>query len=69
VIARDVITSVQDEDLGAVKMQNLMFRLGASPGGIRHPGRRLGQDNDEVYSELLGLDGDKLNRLREEGVI
>jgi crotonobetainyl-CoA:carnitine CoA-transferase CaiB-like acyl-CoA transferase len=69
VIARDVITSVHDEDLGAVRMQNLMFRLGATPGGIRHPGRRLGQDNDEVYSELLGLDGDKLDRLREEGVI
>jgi crotonobetainyl-CoA:carnitine CoA-transferase CaiB-like acyl-CoA transferase len=69
VIARDVITSVHDEDLGAVKMQNLMFRLSATPGGIRHPGRRLGQDNDEVYADLLGLDGDKLDQLREEGVI
>jgi crotonobetainyl-CoA:carnitine CoA-transferase CaiB-like acyl-CoA transferase len=69
VIARDVITSVPDEDLGAVKMQNLMFRLGATPGQIRHPGRRLGQDNDEVYADLLGLDGDKLGRLREDGVI
>jgi crotonobetainyl-CoA:carnitine CoA-transferase CaiB-like acyl-CoA transferase len=69
VISRDTITTVHDEDLGALKMQNLMFRLGTTPGGIRHPGRRLGQDNDDVYAELLGLDGDKLDRLREEGVI
>jgi crotonobetainyl-CoA:carnitine CoA-transferase CaiB-like acyl-CoA transferase len=69
VIARDAITTVADEDLGTLKMQNLMFRLGTSPGRIRHPGRRLGQDNKAVYAELLGLDGDKLDRLREEGVI
>jgi crotonobetainyl-CoA:carnitine CoA-transferase CaiB-like acyl-CoA transferase len=69
VIARDAITTVQDDDLGTLKMQNLMFRLGATPGRIRHPGRRLGQDNDEVYAELLGLSGNKLDRLREKGVI
>jgi crotonobetainyl-CoA:carnitine CoA-transferase CaiB-like acyl-CoA transferase len=69
VIARDAITTLDDEDLGAMKMQNLMFRLGETPGRIRHPGRRLGQDNDEVYAELLGLHPDKLDRLREEGVI
>jgi crotonobetainyl-CoA:carnitine CoA-transferase CaiB-like acyl-CoA transferase len=69
VIARDAITTVPDEDLGTLRMQNLMFRLGTTPGRIRHPGRRLGQDNDEVYGELLALTGDKLDRLRQDGVI
>jgi crotonobetainyl-CoA:carnitine CoA-transferase CaiB-like acyl-CoA transferase len=69
VIARDMITTVPDEDLGTLRMQNLMFRLGATPGRIRHPGRRRGQDTEDVYAELLGLDGDKLDRLREKGVI
>jgi crotonobetainyl-CoA:carnitine CoA-transferase CaiB-like acyl-CoA transferase len=69
VLARDTITTVEDEDLGALKMQNVMFRLDKTPGRIRHPGRRLGQDNDEVYAELVGLSGDKLARLREDGVI
>jgi crotonobetainyl-CoA:carnitine CoA-transferase CaiB-like acyl-CoA transferase len=50
-------------------MQNIMFRLSATPGGIRFAGRGLGQDNGEVYAELLGLDGDRLDRLRDEGVI
>jgi crotonobetainyl-CoA:carnitine CoA-transferase CaiB-like acyl-CoA transferase len=69
VIAHDAITTVEDEDLGLLKMQNLMFRLGATPGSIRHPGRRLGKDTTDVYAELLGLDGDKLDRLRADGVI
>jgi crotonobetainyl-CoA:carnitine CoA-transferase CaiB-like acyl-CoA transferase len=69
VIARDAVTTVPDEDLGTLKMQNLMFRLDKTPGRIRHPGRRLGQDNAEVYAERLGLSDDKLDRLREEGVI
>jgi hypothetical protein len=38
----------QDEDLGALKMRNVMFRLDRTPGRIRHPGRRLGQDNDSA---------------------
>jgi crotonobetainyl-CoA:carnitine CoA-transferase CaiB-like acyl-CoA transferase len=67
--ALDAITTIDDEDLGPLRMQNIMFRLGDTPGGIRFSGRRLGQDNDEVYGQLLGIDGDKLVRLRTEGVI
>ena len=66
--AREVITTVDDEDLGPLRMQNLMVRLLGTPGRIRFPGRRLGQDNEEIYGEL-GLDGDDLAKLREEGVI
>ncbi len=67
--ALDAITTVQDEDLGPLRMQNLMFRLSASPGAIRFPGRRLGQDNDEIYGERLGLDPDRIAELREQGAI
>ncbi len=66
---RDTITTVQDEDLGELKMQNLIFRLGSTPGSIRYPGRKLGQDNDEVYAELLGLAADDVERLRAAGVV
>ena len=65
----DAITTIEDEDLGPLRMQNIMFRLLGTPGGIRFSGRRLGQNSEEVYSELLGLEGDKLARLRAEGVI
>jgi crotonobetainyl-CoA:carnitine CoA-transferase CaiB-like acyl-CoA transferase len=67
--ALDAITTVEDEDLGPLRMQNLMFRLSETPGEIRFPGRRLGQDNEEVYGERLGLDPKRIDALREQGVI
>ena len=65
---RDMITTIEDEDLGPLKMQNLIFRMGGTPGAIRHGGRRLGQDTDAVLDELLGISGEKLDELRENGV-
>jgi crotonobetainyl-CoA:carnitine CoA-transferase CaiB-like acyl-CoA transferase len=67
--ALDAITTVEDEDLGPVRMQNLMFRLSDTPGAIRFPGRRLGQDNEHVYGERLGLDADRIAELRAGGII
>jgi crotonobetainyl-CoA:carnitine CoA-transferase CaiB-like acyl-CoA transferase len=69
VAALDAVTTVQDEDLGPLRMQNLMFRLSETPGAIRFPGRRLGQDNEPVYGERLGLCIERIAALREEGVI
>jgi crotonobetainyl-CoA:carnitine CoA-transferase CaiB-like acyl-CoA transferase len=67
--ARDAITTVADPDLGPLRMQNIMFRLGQTPGQIRFAGRGLGRDTDDVYETLLGLDPETLSRLRDEGVI
>ena len=53
VLYRDTITTVDDEDLGPIKMQNVMARLTGTPGTIRFPGRRLGQDNEELYQGSL----------------
>ncbi len=67
--ALDAITTVEDDDLGPLRMQNLMFRLSESPGAIRFTGRRLGQDNEQVYGERLGLQPSHIARLQAEGVI
>jgi crotonobetainyl-CoA:carnitine CoA-transferase CaiB-like acyl-CoA transferase len=67
--ALDAITTVDDEDLGPLRMQNLMFRLSESPGAIRFPGRRLGQDNELVYGERLGLEPARIAQLQDEGAI
>jgi crotonobetainyl-CoA:carnitine CoA-transferase CaiB-like acyl-CoA transferase len=69
VMARETITTVDDEDLGPVKMQNLMFRMDRTPGSIRFPGRRLGQDNEQVYGQSLGLDPEHVAALEEKGVL
>ena len=67
--ALDAITKIDDEDLGPLRMQNVMFRLSDTPGAIRFAGRRLGQDNEDVYAERLGLSPERVTELRDEGVI
>jgi crotonobetainyl-CoA:carnitine CoA-transferase CaiB-like acyl-CoA transferase len=67
--ALDAITTIKDEDLGPLRMQNVMFRLSESPGSIRFAGRRLGQDNEQVYRGRLGLDPARIAQLRAEGAI
>jgi crotonobetainyl-CoA:carnitine CoA-transferase CaiB-like acyl-CoA transferase len=66
--ARDMITTVDDDDLGPLRMQNVMFRMHFNPGKIRFPGRRLGQDNETFYSQTLGLDPSAIAELRDKGV-
>ncbi len=63
------ITAIDDEELGSIRMQNVMFRLSDTPGSIRWAGRPKGADNDEVYGRVLGLSADEQRVLREDGVI
>jgi crotonobetainyl-CoA:carnitine CoA-transferase CaiB-like acyl-CoA transferase len=67
--ALETITTVEDQDLGPLKMQNVLFRLSETPGKVGWAGRRVGQDNQEVYSELLGTSAEKLRDLKERGVV
>ena len=66
--ALDSITTVDDPDLGPLRMQNVMFRMSETPGEIRFPGRERGVDNEEVFGEL-GVGPERLEELRDEGVV
>jgi crotonobetainyl-CoA:carnitine CoA-transferase CaiB-like acyl-CoA transferase len=66
--ARDAVTTVDDEDLGRLRMQNVWFRLSRTPGAIRFPGRRLGQDTDTVL-DRLGYTPEQVAALRKDGVV
>jgi crotonobetainyl-CoA:carnitine CoA-transferase CaiB-like acyl-CoA transferase len=69
VIERDVVTTVDDEDFGPLRMQNVMFRMSATPGGIDFTGRDLGADNEEVYVKELGHELDRIRALKDSGVL
>lgn len=62
------ITEIEDEDLGRVRMQNVLFRLSETPGAIRWAGRAHGADTDEVLTRL-GLDQAEIDALREDGAL
>lgn len=68
-MALDTITTVEDEDLGPLRMQNVLYRLSESPGGIRFTGRSHGADTDDVLRSVAGLTDDEIVTLRSEGVV
>ncbi|WP_206281561.1 CoA transferase, partial [Streptomyces prasinopilosus] len=66
--ALDTITTVDDPELGPLRMQNVLFRLSHTPGAIRWAGRPHGADTDEVLT-ALGLTPAELTALRAEGAL
>ncbi|MFD0142225.1 MULTISPECIES: CaiB/BaiF CoA transferase family protein [unclassified Streptomyces] len=66
--ALDTVTEVPDPELGPIRMQNVLFRLSETPGGIRWAGRPHGADTAEVLAEL-GLTPAEIGALRGEGAV
>ncbi|GAB7107741.1 CoA transferase [Streptomyces phaeofaciens JCM 4814] len=66
--ALDTVTTVDDPELGPLRMQNVLFRLSATPGAIRWAGRPHGADTESVLTEL-GLTSTELTALREAGAL
>jgi crotonobetainyl-CoA:carnitine CoA-transferase CaiB-like acyl-CoA transferase len=66
--ALDMITEVDDEDLGRLRMHNVLWRMSETPGRIRFTGRALGADTDQVLGEV-GYDAERRRQLRDAGVI
>lgn len=66
--ALDSITEVDDPELGPLRMQNVLFRLSGTPGGIRWAGRPHGADTEEILTGL-GLSGEEIAALRSERVL
>lgn len=67
--ARGAIVEAPDAELGGIAMANVVPRLSATPGAVRHAGHRTGQDTRRVLAELLGLQAAELDALAAAGVI
>ena len=66
--ARGTIATVEDPDVGPLRLPGVLARLGATPGEIRWAGRGHGADTADVLAGL-GVDADELERLLERGVV
>lgn len=62
------IATVEDEDLGPVRMPNVLFRMSETPGSIRHAGRGHGADTEAVLASI-GVTPDQVEQLRAAGVV
>jgi formyl-CoA transferase len=67
--ARGNLVTVDDAELGSLRMQNVVPTLSRTAGAVRWPGPALGAHNDEVFGALLGLSKAELERLHAAKVI
>ena len=66
---RGSIAHAPDADFGTVAMANVVPRLSATPGAVRHAGHAVGEDTHRVLRDLLNLDEAALAALERDGVI
>ena len=66
-IERENIITVNDADLGDVRMQNVVPRLNNYSGKVWRSAPQLGEDNALVYGEWLKLSPERLRALAESG--
>ncbi len=67
-VARGSFVTVEDPQLGPMRLVNVVPRLSDTPGRVCHTGPQLGEHNAEIYGEL-GLDDSELQSLAAEAVI
>ena len=67
--ARKNIIEVDDPRIGPVPMQNVVPRMSGSPGSVRSTGPALGEDNREVFGNVVGISEDELGLLVKRGIV
>jgi crotonobetainyl-CoA:carnitine CoA-transferase CaiB-like acyl-CoA transferase len=56
-------------EVDGVRMPGPVARLSRTPGEVRHAGRPLGADTDDVLTGILGLSVDEIAALREAKIV
>ncbi len=68
-ISRNMIIEVEQAISGKVKVPGSLFKMSRTPGNIQYPAPLLGEDNQEILSDLLGYSDEKITELSNEGVL
>lgn len=67
--ARNMVIEVDHPKCGTYKAVNTPVKFSRSNPGLRKAPPTLGEDTHAVLKEVLGLDGEDIEELREDGVI
>ena len=54
---------------GKMRLTNNALKFTNESADPNRPAPTLGQDNDQVYGQFLGLDAEKISQLKTSGVI
>lgn len=69
IAAREMILWSDFPGLGRIPIPGMPMKLSASKGGRGRNAPRVGEHNEEIYRDLLGLSGNELHELKKEGII
>ena len=64
-----MFVEVEHPAAGKMRIAGNPVKLSESEFKIHNPAPLLGQDNEKVYGQLLGLSREQLKELKSEGVI
>jgi crotonobetainyl-CoA:carnitine CoA-transferase CaiB-like acyl-CoA transferase len=67
--ARGFFETVTHRECGTHRYPGMLWKMSKTPGHIRSAACCLGEHNDYVYRELLGMGETEITRLRQEGYI
>lgn len=67
--ARDMLCKFDLPDGGTILVPGVVPKLSETPGEIEWLGPKLGEHNEEVYSEYMEFSFEDFKRLKEEGII
>ncbi len=66
---RGFLVDIDHPATGPLTYPGAPFKFSATPWQVRSPAPQLGQHNAEVYGERLGLSAERIEQLRQHGVI
>lgn len=68
-ISRDMIIEIEQPLSGKFQTTGSLFKMSKTPGNIQYPAPYLGQNNEDVYTDMLGYNQEKIIKLSADGVI
>ena len=68
-LEHESVVEVDHPRYGTLRTYGVVPKFSRTPARVRGPAPDLGQHNDAVYGDRLGLDPDRLAQLRDSGVI
>jgi len=66
---REILMDMEHPGTGTVSTLGIAVKLWGTPGNVRRGAPVVGQNNQEVYKDLLGYTDQEISRFKQEGVI
>jgi crotonobetainyl-CoA:carnitine CoA-transferase CaiB-like acyl-CoA transferase len=67
--ARGFFEVINHEDTGTYRYPGFLWRMSETPMSVSSPPCRLGEHNDYVFREVMGMSGEEISKLTDEKII